>query len=177
MKLLNCVLVILVGASFVQASDNTEASCNDNKKIYKVCTDQYRAFENALKKAKASDKLVLVTFGAEWCPWCLSMNQVLNDNKVWKKLEAKVLRSDIGIYKYDSRKQVETGRKVLDELLAINKKDPTDYKGIPLLAVVDPKTKKTIFINSGDLEKNTKKKKGHDKAKVTEVILHATLNI
>lgn len=176
MRLLIGVLVIVLGLSCVNANE-TKENCNDQKKIYKVCSDQSKTFDKTLKKAIETDKLVLVTFGAEWCPWCLSMNQVLSDKKVWKKLQAKVVRSDIGIYMSNSRKPAESGRKVLDELFKVNEKNPSDYKGIPLLAVVNPKTKKTIFINSGDLEKNTKKKKGHDKAKVTEVILHATLNI
>ncbi len=39
-------------------------------KIYDECSDQIMILKNALMKANAEKKSVLVVYGAEWCIWC-----------------------------------------------------------------------------------------------------------
>jgi len=55
-------------ASFPERID---PSCRDGKaKIYDECGDQLGLIESAMKKAKSENKIVLVSYGAEWCIWC-----------------------------------------------------------------------------------------------------------
>lgn len=45
--------------------------CRDGRaKIYDQCSDQMVLLNAALEQAAAEDKLVLVSYGAEWCIWC-----------------------------------------------------------------------------------------------------------
>jgi hypothetical protein len=39
-------------------------------KLYDECSDQWRLFEGAAKRAATENKILLVSYGAEWCIWC-----------------------------------------------------------------------------------------------------------
>ena len=45
--------------------------------LYRVCDDQMAIFTEALATARREGKLLLVTFGATWCPSCKSLHQGL----------------------------------------------------------------------------------------------------
>lgn len=47
------------------------SECRDGRaKIYDQCSDQLELLDYALRKAEEEQKLVLVSYGAEWCIWC-----------------------------------------------------------------------------------------------------------
>lgn len=51
--------------------EQLDANCRDGRaKIYDQCADQRVLFSNGLERASEEDKLVLVSYGAEWCIWC-----------------------------------------------------------------------------------------------------------
>lgn len=48
-----------------------DRKCRKGKaKIFDECTDQVQLFNIALKRAKKDGKVLLVSYGAEWCIWC-----------------------------------------------------------------------------------------------------------
>jgi len=45
--------------------------CRSGKaKLYDECTDQLTLYQQALARAQAENKVLLVSYGAEWCIWC-----------------------------------------------------------------------------------------------------------
>ncbi len=48
-----------------------DPQCRDGKaSMFDECTDQVLLFTQALSRAAAEEKVLLVEFGAEWCIWC-----------------------------------------------------------------------------------------------------------
>jgi hypothetical protein len=55
----------------VQFPAKLDPSCRNGKaRVYDECSDQRTILAAALKKARASNKALLVVYGAEWCIWC-----------------------------------------------------------------------------------------------------------
>jgi hypothetical protein len=51
--------------------DRVDADCgNGRAKIYDECGDQRPLFKAAFETATAENKILLVSYGAEWCIWC-----------------------------------------------------------------------------------------------------------
>ncbi len=51
--------------------EQIERSCRGGSaKIYDECGDQEALFHKALDEARRRDKILLVSYGAEWCIWC-----------------------------------------------------------------------------------------------------------
>lgn len=154
----------------------SKVACNDSGKIYKVCEDQKNIFQRNAKLAIDTQRLMLITFGADWCAWCKSMDKVLTDPQVWDDIASTFVRLEIGVYASDGRKSIASGQKVFQDLLESNRKKEQDFKGIPLIAVVDPKTNKAVFIKTAELEDATEGQ-NHDKAKVKQVLKDAAKSL
>jgi thiol-disulfide isomerase/thioredoxin len=150
--------------------------CDDTNKVYKVCSDQSAAFMKVAKKAKSDKKLVLVKFGADWCPWCISLNRLFNEKKFWSSLDQKLVLKEVGLYKYNSRDKIESGESILEKLLSKNGKTRKEVKGVPFLAVVRPSDNKAVFIETGSLEDNSSGK-GHDPDKVKAALDQAIVSL
>jgi len=43
---------------------------NGRAKLFDECSDQFELLDRARQLAKAQNKVVLVSYGAEWCKWC-----------------------------------------------------------------------------------------------------------
>lgn len=53
----------------------TSKSCRNGKaKLYDECSDQMQLFKQALKQANKENKILLISYGAEWCIWCHVFN-------------------------------------------------------------------------------------------------------
>ncbi len=137
--------------------------CDDSGKIYKVCQDQETLYQESFDRAKAQTKILVVVFGAEWCPWCLSLHKMLNAPEFGGEFAKKYVLSDIGVYQ--GKQKLESGGKVLTKLKELTR-DATALEGIPVLGLVNPKNGKAMLINTEPLEKNTKTQKGHDPKKL-----------
>ena len=63
-------------ASFPTQIDN---NCRDGKaEIFDECSEQTELFARASIRAKAEGKIVLVSYGAEWCIWCHVFDAYIN---------------------------------------------------------------------------------------------------
>ncbi len=115
-----------------------------NQAIYQVCDDQMALFRRGLDDAKASGKLLLVTFGATWCPWCASLQRYLPGPELFghksdgRDLGQAFLHLEIGLsYIYEGQKEtIPSGDDVLAVVLA--RAPGVKLHTIPFLAVIDP---------------------------------------
>ena len=55
-------------------SEILRACRGGSAKIYDECSDQRTLFHEALSEARRTDKVLLVSYGAEWCIWCHVFN-------------------------------------------------------------------------------------------------------
>lgn len=156
-------------AQFTSPKDKA-GNCNDNRRIYKVCSDQREEFEKKLDQAKKENKFVLIKFGADWCPWCVSLHKIFTSPDFKESLDKHFVLSEIGVFMYDSTDKVISGTDILSELLKQNNLDKTYVQGTPFLVVLNPTNNKGIFINTADLEKNTDTTQGHDQEKLLKVL-------
>lgn len=136
--------------------------CSDSGKIYKICSDQQATFQSELNARKEKAQNLVVIFGADWCPWCISLHKIMGQEKN--------IPLDIGLYQ--EREKVSSGFSVLEQVkkMAGEKKK---LEGLPLLAVINPKNGKAIFVDTEPLEKNTKTTKGHDPKKLFAALREA----
>ena len=101
--------------------ERIDTSCRDGKaKIYDECGDQRALLEMAMQKAKAENKTVLVSYGAEWCIWCHVFAAYIkgdiekfthhygepNDNERYKHTMYERLDRDVSQEAYDLKKFV-----------------------------------------------------------------------
>lgn len=164
-------LLLIIFVTF--CTSMTAYSCDDSGKIYKVCSDQQAAFQATLEQAIAEDKIVLVKFGADWCPWCQSLHKILSNEQMLREIgNDQLLLSEIGTNMYNSAEKVESGINILLAILEANGQSKDVVKGTPLIVVLRPSDLKAVFINTGDLEDNSKGE-GHDKQKVKQAIQEA----
>jgi thiol:disulfide interchange protein len=168
MKLLITMLLLVCGTSAF-----AKEPCDDSGQIYKVCSDQKQNFNIAMAQAKGEKKLMLVVFGADWCPWCISMHRMFTDPT--NKLQLSNYRVvEIGVYK--GRDKDPAGVRILHEVEAMAKQKKKE-DGIPALAVINPTNLKATFIDTAKLEKNTPVSKGHDPEKVWKALTRAKAKV
>lgn len=61
---------------------SVDPHCRDGTAtIYDECGDQVALFDEALARANAENKVLLVEYGAEWCIWCHVFNAYINGDK------------------------------------------------------------------------------------------------
>lgn len=145
--------------------------CSDKGKIYKVCQDQGDILARAIKQAKATKgKMVLLTFGANWCPWCVSLDKLFNDKKFMQPFAEKYLPASIALYQ--KKQKLDSAVKIIEHIKKVNKSSFA-VKGVPFLVVLNPRTDKAVFLDTEKLEKNTKTSKGHDQQKVAQALEEA----
>lgn len=150
-------------------------ACDDAGKFYRFCADQKPIYQEAEAKAASENHLLVVAFGADWCPWCRSLHTLL----VVEKDEHRILgkKADIEeIALYRDQDKLPSGWEVLEQVASYSKKK-VHKEGVPLLAVVNPKKKKAVFIDTGKLEKNTKVTKGHDVKKLAAAVKRAMAKV
>lgn len=115
-----------------------------NQAIYQVCEDQMALFRQGLDDAKASGKLLLVTFGATWCPWCASLQRHMPGPELFGRkgdgldLGRAFHHLEIGLsFVYEGQKEsIPSGDVVLALVLA--RAAGVKLNVIPFLVVIDP---------------------------------------
>lgn len=147
-------------------------ACIDKDSIYKYCADQMKYFESLVAKAGKENKILFLTFGADWCPWCQSMHKTTHEVGFTKKLAAlPVLLANIPVSrKIDGQKHpVDSGKAVFTKIAEDSKTVGTKIDGIPYLVFYNPKTHKAIFKDTGGLEASGEAV-AHDTEKVFSLI-------
>ena len=127
-----------------------------NQAIYQVCEDQMALFRRGLDEAKASGKLLLVTFGATWCPWCASLQRYVPGPELFGHksegldLGQAFLHLEIGLsYIYEGQKEtIPSGDDVL--ALVLVRAPGVKVRAIPFLAVIDPTTTDRVVARNLD---------------------------
>lgn len=167
-------LALFFVSGFTPISASAEEACDDSGKIYRICQDQKTIFAAAAEKAIAEKKNLLVVFGADWCPWCRSLNTMLNAEEVKESISPDTVLVEIGVYKEQDK--LPSGEEVLAQVIGYSKAK-VNRKGVPLMALVDPVKKKAVFVDTAPLEKNTKVSKGHDPKKVSDALKKAAAKL
>lgn len=135
-------------------------ACDDTRLLYKTCQSQQKIFDAAKAEAKASGQKLLVVLGAEWCPWCHSLEALLKGEAAKAKLKGFRVVS-IGLY--DGRKPLPEGRALAKSLLAAYGKPVRVSDSLPGLVLVEPKEGKVELLDSKDLRTSKGKEFSVDK--------------
>ena len=134
------------------AAAPTAAALRPNEAHYAICADQMLVFADALVAAAKANKLLIVDFGATWCPWCKSLQAqfksgTLADPAHFIVAEIAVSTTTAG----GKREAVVSGEAVLGLVLA--QRPDMKLRAVPFLAVLDPaRPTRTVARNLDDLE-------------------------
>lgn len=148
-----------VYALLARCADAAAATLRPNEARYEICADQVALFSAALDKARTANKLLIVDFGATWCPWCRSLQAqwqspaLLGHKGGAIDLAAAFDTIEIGISTVHAgrRLDVPSGLAVLEQVLAAA--PGIKQRSIPFLAVIDPNDRsKTLARNLDDFE-------------------------
>ncbi len=144
---------------------------------YQVCADQMALFRQGLDTARASGKLLLITFGATWCPWCAALQRKINTPEVLGHkgdtlhYAATYHLLEIGLSTLHDAQQsvIPSGEDVLGAVL---KRTSVKIRAIPFVAVVDPENPDRVFArNTDDLSRGAEG--GHDLTGFRRVLVEA----
>lgn len=144
---------------------------------YQVCADQMALYLKGLADASAAGKLLLVTFGATWCPWCATLQkamhgpELLGHTRDGLALGTSFHHIEIGLSMLHKGKKAEipSGEAVLAHVL----KSAPDVKirAIPFVAVIDPQDTRKVYARNID---DAGRKDGtHDLVRVRDVLAEA----
>ncbi len=142
-----------------RCADAAAATLKPNEARYEICTDQMTLFTAALAKARAEKRLLIVEFGATWCPWCKSLQaqwptpELLGHKGGGLDLGATFDVAEIGISTLHAGRMIDvaSGHAVLDHVLAAT--NGVKLKSVPFLAVIDPQDRsKTVARGLDDFE-------------------------
>ena len=62
---------VVVTPAVISLPETIDKGCrNGRAKLYDECGDQIALFEAARKRAAEENRILLVSYGAEWCIWC-----------------------------------------------------------------------------------------------------------
>lgn len=151
--------------------ENILGVCESPEKIiYPIEQDQMQIFTRAVEKAKNENKILVVVFGATWCPWCYSLHKSLPSNKVLESSPYKerfnLVEIAVNTMGQNDKnecdyKKIPSGMAVLKQVVASRgfttaEQLKEQVTGLPFMAVVDPLDKsKTVLKSTGELEDNT----------------------
>lgn len=146
---------------------------------YKGCEDQVAILAAALEEAKAQDKLLLVVFGADWCPWCRALDIMIPSEEIMGfkgdgfeyKGRFNFTKIAVSVIAKPKNAPVPSGVTLIDLIAA--EAGIKQAPGIPFIAVINPKTGKVFARDTEDLENNTATSKGHHAEKVRAVLREA----
>ncbi len=153
-------LAIMLGLTFLQCKSKSEAkqekSWVEFKNIYDAEADAEADIRNAISKAQRDNKRVLLIFGANWCPWCQALHQLLENNK------------EILSFMSDNYEVVLVDLGKRDRNMEIDARYGSPNKlGLPAIVVLEKDGTQLHSQETGSLEfPKDHSQKGHDPAKV-----------
>jgi thioredoxin-related protein len=117
--------------------------CPQAYKRYLACDDQMAVFVTAAQKAAAQNRLLLVVFGGDWCPWCNVIDGELPKPAYMEHPELKgkvdVVLIALNVKNREGKKVIVPSGQAVEDLLRARMlvDKPTGF--IPFFTVVDPK--------------------------------------
>jgi thioredoxin-related protein len=153
MKKLLFIVLLLTAAINVNAQQTTPAT--DAVKLYNPDADAKAEIKQAIKKAAAENKNVMLQIGGNWCIWCIRFNDlVTNDQDLNKYLNDNYVVLHVNYSKENK-----------NEAVLADLGYPQRF-GFPVFIILDSKGRRIHTQNSGYLEEG----KGHSKEKVMEFL-------
>jgi thioredoxin-related protein len=146
-------LILAAALVLVAAILPAETAPQSKPAIYDPAADMKALITEAVKKAAAENRNVLLMFGGNWCPWCHRLHELFQADPQVKKILAEryiVLLVDVG------EKPGQPLNRDLVDLYRVK-----DF-GYPALAVLDKEGNLVCAQATGVLEKG----KGHNPAKI-----------
>ena len=165
-------------APIARCAEPAAAELRPNEARYEICRDQMALFKAAVAQAQADGKLLIVDFGATWCPWCRSLQAqwqsaaLLGSKAGNVDLAATFALVEIGISTIHAGRRVDvaSGQAVLAEVLAAT--SGVKLRSVPFIAVVDPGDRaRTIARNLDDFEQASTGR--HDATAVRDFLVGA----
>jgi thiol-disulfide isomerase/thioredoxin len=136
-------VVFLGETSF--AAEPSDEKCPVAASKYDPCQNQELIYSQALSQAAEKDKKLLLLFGADWCPWCISFQRFL-ESPVNQDLLKNFAVANIAIF--HGRTGSPTGKSVMGKILQMGKLSAGMSDRLPGIAIVDPKNKRAVFLDS-----------------------------
>lgn len=139
---------------------------------YQLNVNQIELYSQALEKARAESKMLIVIFGTEWCGYCRSLGTVLETSEVRQTLDPHFVIVHIGLEAKNRAKTV--GGVDVFELVNKMASDPiSKIPGYPWLAMVNPAIEKSVWIDSTPFEGASPQdaRIQHDPKKVVEGLI------
>jgi len=148
-------------AGLVGRSNELPASCTAKPARppiadYPVCADQIVLLSEALDEARRSRRLLLIEFGATWCPSCRGLQQALHQPPLLGAdlgsgtLARDIVKISIGLSMIaDGRMTaVDSGEAILTRLLATE--PGMRMRAYPLIALIDPDDASRAYVRNLD---------------------------
>lgn len=167
------------GYSYAAAADCPFAGAS-----YAPCEDQMQRLATALEKARGEGKLLLIVLGADWCPWCRSLEKLLPTADVLARKDGQFDYAGTFAYTNIAVSAVAQGKKVaipsgttVEALLLGHSKVKRQSRSIPYIIVLDPTSGDVFHRGTGDLEDTFNVAQTHDVAKIRDLLrtAHAQL--
>lgn len=168
-------------AACIEDAERVQKSIRPNQASYQICADQMAIFTKALAEARAQNKMLLVTFGATWCPWCASLQKRMHTDEVLGRTGEAIdygrifHHVEIGVSMTDKGKKagIPSGEAVLETVLA--RAPGVKIRAIPFAAVIDPKKPARVWArNTDDV---ATKEFGHDAARFRALLQEAYAHV
>lgn len=117
------------------------SNCTFSSKLYRPCEDQAHILQEALNRAKSQGQLLIVVFGADWCPYCNKFEASLTSPKLLgdASLANTFTHVNIAVSALSGgvKQDVVSGTNILS-LLQSKAQGEAVPVGIPYVAVIDP---------------------------------------
>ncbi len=129
-----------------------------NGAVYALCDDQMQVLRTAIEQASRDRKLLIVTVGATWCPWCAALQRLMpgpeffgrtGDAIDWRRTFDHV---EIGVSTtYKGRNAIVPSGVAVERHLRA-RSGGVEIRSIPFIIVLDPTQPERVFArNSMDI--------------------------
>jgi hypothetical protein len=149
-----------------------------NGAVYALCDDQMQVLGAAIEKAGRERKLLIVTVGATWCPWCAALQGLMKGPEFFERTSDPIdwrgtfNHLEIGVSTLDKGRNAIVPSGVAVERHLRERSGGVEIRSIPFIIVLDPaQPNRVVARNSMDISNVATGKQ--DMARFREVIAEA----